>query len=138
FPGLIFFDDDLAFAFEHPTHAADFAQVPAVLGEHMTDLADRPVAIVSGHVHQNRCAAGAVAFERDFVNLAAFQFASAAHDGALDIIGGDAGGLRIGDGFAKTRVHIGVAAAGTGSDHNLFDNAGKCFSALRVGGGLFV
>ena len=104
----------------------------------MADFAHRAIAIVGGHQHQHRRAARPVAFKRDFIDLAAFQFAGAAHDGALDVVGGHAGGLGGADSFAKTRVHVRVAAAAAGGNHNLFDDAGKRFTALGVGGGLFV
>ena len=81
-------------ALEHPADAAQLAQVSAVLGEHVPDFADGAVAIVGGHHHQHGGAAGSITFERDFIDLAAFQFAGAAHDGALDVVGGHAGGFR--------------------------------------------
>ena len=70
-----------------------FAQVAAVFRKHVADLADGAIAIVGGHQHQHRGAARSVAFEHDFVDLAAFQFAGAAHDGVLDVVGGHADGL---------------------------------------------
>ncbi len=104
----------------------------------MPDFADGSIAIVGGHQHQHRGAARPVALKRHFVDLAAFQFTGAAHDGALDVVGGHAGRLGVGDGLAQTRVRVRVAAAGAGGNHDLFDNAGKRFPALGVGGGLFV
>ena len=104
----------------------------------MADFAHGSVAIIGGHLHQHGGAAGPVAFKRDFVDLAAFQFAGAAHDGALDVVGGHAGGLGVGDGFAQTGVGVRVAAAGTGGNHDFLDDARKHFPALGVGGGLLV
>ena len=91
--------------------AALLAQVAAVLGEHVADFADGAIAIVGGHQHQNGGAARPVAFEHDFVDLAAFQFAGAAHDGALDVVGGHADRLGGDDGRAKPGIHVRVAAA---------------------------
>ena len=59
----------------------------------MADLADGAVAVIGGHVDQDGGAARAVAFEHDFLDLPAFQFAGAAHDGLLDVVGGHADGF---------------------------------------------
>ena len=53
----------------------------------MADFADRAVAVIGGDVDQDGGAARPVAFEHDFFDLAAFQFAGAAHDGLLDVVG---------------------------------------------------
>ena len=114
-----------------------FAEVAAVLGKHVADLAHGAIAIVGGDHHQNRGAAGAVAFEHHLVDLAAFQFAGAAHDGLLDVVGRHAGGLGGRNRRAQAGIHIGIAT-GAGGDHNLFNDARETFSALGVEGGFLV
>ena len=103
----------------------------------MADIADGAVAVVSRDRNQHRRAARTVAFEHDFVDLAAFQFAGAAHDGALDVVGRHADSLGGKDGRAQTRIRVGIAAA-PGGDHDFFNDAGEDFPALGVEGALLV
>ncbi len=103
----------------------------------MADIADRSITIVGGDQNQHRSASRPIAFEHDFIDLPALELARAAHDGALDVVGRHADGLRRGDRGAKARVHIGIAAA-AGSDRNLFDHAGKHFPALGIEGGFLM
>ena len=67
--------------------------LPPFFENDVADFADRAVAVIGRDLDQHRGAAGTVAFERDFVDLAAFEFAGAAHDGALDVVGGHADGF---------------------------------------------
>ena len=60
FVGLFLFDHDLALALEHPRHAAHFAQIPAILREHVADLADRAIAVIGGNFGEQCYAAGSV------------------------------------------------------------------------------
>ncbi len=137
FGGLVDRNQDLALALEHPGDAALLAHVAAVLGEHVADIADGAVAVVGGDVDQDGGAARPVAFEHDFVDLAAFQFAGAAHDGLLDVVGRHTDGFGGQDGGAQTGVPVGIAAAARG-DHDFLDNARERFSALGVKSRLFV
>ena len=104
----------------------------------MADLADRAVAVIGGHVNQDGDAAGSVALEHHFLDLAALEFAGAALYGALDVVGGHAGRLGRQDGGAQPGIGVGIAAAAAGSDHDLLDNTGKRLAALSVGGGLLM
>ena len=122
FAGLVAGHEDLALALEHPGDAALLAHVAAVLGEDMADFADRAVAVIGGDVDQDGGAAGPVAFEHDFVDLAAFQFAGAAHDGLLDVVGGHADGFGGQDGGAQARIPVRIAAA-AGGDGDFLDDA---------------
>ena len=88
-----------------------FAEVAAVLAEGMADLADGAIAIVGGEVEQHGDAAGTVAFEIEFLVGRARQFAGAALDGALDVVGRHVLGLGVEDGLAQARVLVGIAAA---------------------------
>ena len=105
--------------------------------EHVADLAHRAVAIVGGHHHQHRRAAGTVALEHDLVDLAAFELARAAHDGALDVIGGHTDGLGGGDGRPQPGIHVRIAAAAR-RDHDFLDATGENFPAFGVKRGLLV
>ena len=73
FADLFLFDNDLALALEHPGDAALFAEVAALFRKRVADIAHGPVAVIGGDHDQNGRAAGSVAFEHDFVDLAAFQ-----------------------------------------------------------------
>ncbi len=137
FAGLILGKQNLALALEHPGDAALFAEVAAVLGKHVADLAHGAIAIVGGDHHQNRGAAGAVAFEHHLVDLAAFQFAGAAHDGLLDVVGRHAGSLGGRNRRAQAGIHIGIAT-GAGGDHDFFNDARETLSALGVESGFLV
>jgi hypothetical protein len=130
-------DEDLALALEHPGDAALFAHVSAVLGESVADIGDGAVAVVGGDVDQDGGAARPVAFEHDLFDLSAFQFAGAAHDGLLDVVGRHADRFGGQDGGAQARIPVGIAAAARG-DHNFLDDARERFSALGVKCRLFV
>src|SRR6185437_659381 len=103
----------------------------------MPDFAYGAVAIVRRNRNQNRRAARAIAFKEDLVDLAAFEFAGAAHDRALDIVGGHADGFGRGDGGPQTRIGVGITAA-PGRDLNFLDQPRKRLATLGVGGGLLV
>jgi len=130
-------DYDLAFALEHPGNAALFAEIPAVLAEHVADIADGSIAVIGGNHDQNGGATRAVSFKHHLVDLAAFELACAPHDGLLDVVGRHADSFGGGDRRPETGIHIGIAT-GAGGDHDLFDNARETFSALCVEGGFFV
>ena len=103
----------------------------------MADLADRAVAVVGGHIDQHGRAARAVAFEHHFFDLPAFQFAGAAHDGLLDVVGGHAGGLGRQNGGAQPRIAVRIAARSRG-DGDFLDDARERFPALGVRSRLLV
>src|SRR5579863_2044508 len=110
FAGSRLLDCDHALLRKHKAHRAGLTEVAAVLGQHMADLTDRPIAIVCGDVHDESNAAGAVALEADLFIHGAGQFARAALDGAFDVVrrhvfrfGGE-------NRRTKTRIAVGVAA----------------------------
>ena len=103
----------------------------------MANLADGAIAIIGGDVDQHGRAARTVAFEHDLVDLAAFQFAGAAHDGFLDVVGGHADAFGRQDRRAQARIGVRIAAIARG-DRNFLDDARETFSALGVESGLFV
>src|ERR1700761_1258093 len=115
FTGLAGVDYDLAFAFKHPGNAALLTEIAAVLGEYVAYFAHGAVAVVGGDIDQHGCAARAVAFKENFVDLAAFELAGAAHNGALDVVGGHALGFGGNDCGAEAGVHIGIAAVAGGN-----------------------
>ena len=103
----------------------------------MSDLSHGAVAIVGGDVYQNSSASGTVAFEHDFVNPAAFEFTGAAHDGALNVVGGHTDGFGRGNGGTQSRVSVGIATT-PGSDLDFFDEARESLAALGIEGRFFV
>ena len=136
--GLLLGDRDDALLLEHPGHAVGLAQVPAPLGEHVAQLADRPVAVVGERLDDDRGAAGAVPLVGHlFVGHALF-FAGAAPDGPLDVVGGHVVRLGLGDDRAQPRVHVGVAAAVSGGNGQFLDDAGEDLAALGVSRALLV
>jgi hypothetical protein len=82
-------------------------------------------------------ATGPVAFEHHLIDLAALQFAGAAHDGFFDVIGGHAGAFGCQDRRTQAGIGVRVAAVARG-DHDFFDDARETFSALGVQGGFFM
>src|SRR3712207_1348394 len=103
----------------------------------MADFADGAVLVVGRNLDDDRSSAGTIALIREFVDLTAFQFAAAAHDGAFDVIGRHTDRLSGQHGSTQTRVCVGITTA-PGGDHDLFDYAREHFSALRVEGSLLV
>jgi hypothetical protein len=130
-------NEDLAFPFEHPGDTALLTHVSTVLGESVADVADRAVAVVGCHVDQNGRAARAITLEHDLFDHAAFEFARAAHDGFLDVVGGHGNSLGGKDGGTQARVAIRVAAVARG-DGDFLDNTRETLAAFGVRGRLFV
>src|SRR6266853_516291 len=123
---------DLTFLVKHPGNRAGFTQVPAALGEGVADLADGAVAIVRGHLHQQRHAARAVTFKSDFFVVDALKFASTALDGALDVVGRHVLRLGSSDSPAQSRITFNVASATLGGHGNFFNQTGEYLAALGV------
>ncbi len=109
----IFVDRDDALFCEHPGDRTLGAEVAAVLGEGVANLADRAILVVGQDVDDDGDASGAVALVGDLVVGEALELAGAALDGALDVIGGHV--LRLGgeDGGAEAGIAVRVAAAGS-------------------------
>ena len=103
----------------------------------MADFADGAVAVVGCDVDQERPRRPGRSLRTDFVDLAAFEFACAAHDRALDVVGRHADGFGRGDGGAQARVGFRVAAAARGN-HDFLDEASERFATLGVKRRLFV
>ena len=103
----------------------------------MTDIAHGAVAIVGSHHYKHGRAAGAITFEHDFIDLAAFELARAAHDRVLDVAGGHGDVFGCRDGGAKTRIAVGIAAAAC-RNSDFLDQARENFPALGVRGGFLV
>ena len=69
FGGRVFFDQNLALAFEHPAHRARLAHVAAALAERMPNFAHRAIAVVGSDFHHHGRPARTVALIHDFVDL---------------------------------------------------------------------
>ena len=69
--------------------------IAAVLRENLTDLGGGAVFVVGEQFHQERHAAGTVAFVGDFLVGDAGEFAGAFLDGAVDVVGGHIHGARL-------------------------------------------
>ncbi len=84
-------------------------------------------------------AAGAVALVGDLLVGDAFEFAGAALDGALDVVGGHVLGLGRGDGGAEARIAVWVsAAAGLGGYGDFLDETGEDLATFGVKRAFFV
>src|SRR5687767_9518219 len=103
----------------------------------MTDLADGAIFVVGGDLDDNGRSTGSISFVMEFFYMAALEFASAAHNGALDVIGGHAHCLGGGDSRSKACIGIDVAAAARG-DHDFLNQAGEHLPAFGVEGSLFM
>src|SRR5690606_10126825 len=86
----------------------------------------------------NGGAVDAIAFVTDFFVVGAFQAASAALDGAVDVVLGHIGPSRLVDRQPEARVGGDVAAAHTGCYRDFLDETGPDFAALGIGGGFFM
>src|SRR5271170_6122143 len=138
FGRLVAFDEDLALALEHPRNASLFTEVATVLGERMADLTNRSVAVISRDGYQHRGATWAVAFKQDFVDLAAFQLAGAAHNGPFDVIGRHADCLGSQNGGSQSGVTVGIAATPASSNHDFLNEAREDLAALGIEGSFLV
>ena len=112
------------------------AEIAAVFGEGMPDLADGAIAVVGEAVDHDGDATGAVALVARLLVILAIELARAALDRALDVVLGQA--LRPGlvDHEAQARIRIEVAAAHAGSDRDLTDELGEYLAPLGVLGAL--
>src|ERR1700722_143577 len=131
-------DGDDALLGEHPGDGVGLAEVAAVFGEGVTNLANGAVFVVGEDVDDEGDAAGAVALVGDLLVGDAFEFSGAALDGSLDIVGGHVLCFRRNDGSAEAGVAVGGASAGLGGDRYLFDKAGEDLATLGVCGALFM
>ena len=77
----------------------------------MADFADGAIFVVGEDFDDDGDAAGAVALVGDLLVGDAFEFAGAALDGALDVVGGHVFGFGGGDGSAEAGVAVGVSSA---------------------------
>ena len=109
-----------------------------MLLEHVAQLADRAVLVVGQRFDDERRAAGAVRLVGDLFVDDAGQFAGAALDRLLDVVGGHVHFLGRRDDRAQARVHARVAAAAAGRDRQFLDQARENLAALGVGRALLV
>ena len=137
FVGRRLLNGDDALLREHEAHRAGLAQVTAMFGEGMAHFAHRAVAVVGQHVHDERNAAGAVALERDFLVVHAFEFARAALNGALDVVGRHIFGLGRSHGRSQPGIAVRIATT-LGGDRDFLQQAGEDLAALGIQRALLV
>ena len=98
----------------------------------MADFADGAIFVVGEDFDDDGYAAGAVALVGDLLVGDAFEFAGAALDGALDVVGGHVLGFGGGDGSAEAGVAVGISSALLGGDGDFLDEAGEDLAAFGV------
>src|SRR5205085_9186923 len=97
-----------------------------------THFGHRAHAVVGHAVDDDRGATDAVAFVADLFVVDALEVAGGLVDVLLDRVGGHVGSLRLVDGQAQPRVHVRVAAALAGRDHDLVNDACPDLAALLI------
>src|SRR5690606_18899366 len=125
-------EHELAAMLEHEGDRPFLAQVAAVLGKRMAHLGHGAGAVVGHAVDDDRRAADAIAFVADFLVVVAVGAASAALDGALDVVLGHVGVGGLVPGHGQARVAVGVRAAGARRDGDLADDFGPELAPLGV------
>src|SRR5205807_6467874 len=105
------------------------AQVSAILAEHVANFADGAVAVVGGHLGDQRYSAWAVTFKGDLFVCSAGQFAGTALDGALDVVRRHVLGFGRGNGSPQARISFRITAAALGRHGYFFDQASEYLAA---------
>ena len=108
--GVGFFEEEHAVAFEHPSDRVGATEIAAVFGEEVTDFSSGAVFIVGGGFDEEGDTAWGIAFVHNFFDgAAAFEFAGAFEDGAIDVFDGHRFGTGGGDGGTESGVEAWVA-----------------------------
>src|SRR5699024_3394124 len=107
---------DISGLVEHPANAAVFAERAAGAGEHGTDLADGPVAIVGHRLDYHRDPAGPVSLVGNLVVVRAAFAAAGPGDRPVDIVLRHVFVTCLLDGEPQPRVRLRVRHAGPGGD----------------------
>src|SRR5205085_4912496 len=130
--------NDVALLMEHPRHRATFAQVTAILGESVPDLADGAIPVIGRHIYEQSYTARSVALEHDLFVGGTRKLPRTALNCALDVVGGHVFGLGCSYGRAEARIALRVAPAGFGGHGNFLDQPGEYFAALGIERALLV
>ena len=126
-------DDDDALAVERPADAALRAHALAVLIEVMADLRCGALAVVGQCLDDDGHAAGTVALVSNGLVVIGVARAERLVDGALDVVVGHVGSLRLGDDGREAGVVIRIArAALLDGDDDLLGDLGEGGAALGV------
>jgi len=98
-------------AFKHPSDRVGATEIAAVFGEEVADFSRGAVFIVGGGFDEEGDTAWRIAFVHNFFDgTAAFEFASAFEDGAIDVFDGHRFSTGGGDGGTESGVETWVAA----------------------------
>src|SRR5204862_2838365 len=89
-------------------------------------------AVVGHEIDDDGRVADAVALVADFLVVHAFEVAGGLVDVLLDRVGRHVGRLRLVDGQAQARIHVGVAPALARRHHDFTNDAGPDLAALLV------
>src|SRR5438270_12543121 len=103
----------------------------------MADFADRAIAIVSVDVEQDSDPTWAIALEGELLIIHSGQFARAALNGALDVVGGHVFGFRSSNGREQKRIGVGVSAV-LSRNRNFLNQASEDLAAIGIERALFV
>jgi len=109
--GVGFFEEEDAVAFKHPSNRVGAAEIAAVFGEEVPDFSSGAVLIVGSGFDEEGDTAWGVAFVHNFFDgAAAFEFAGAFEDGAIDVFDGHRFGAGGGDGGTESGIEAWIAA----------------------------
>ena len=108
------------------------AEIAAVLGEGVPHVGDSARPVVGHAINDDRRARDAVALVADFLVIDAFKIASAAFDGALDVVLRHVVGVGLVDRQPQARVRPRIAAAHARGHRDFLDEAGEDLAALGV------
>ena len=117
---------------EHPGNRAGLRHISAILAKYVPDFADRAIAIISVNVNQYGYAPWAISFQRKLLVSRARQFAGAALNRTLDVIGRHVLCLGRGNGPAQARIAVRIAPAVLGRNGYFLDKTGKNLTPFGV------
>ena len=107
-------------------------QVPAVLGENVTDFGQGSVLVIRRHFQQHRHTTRPVTFVDHFLVRGAGKFTRPLLNGALDVIRRHVLSLGGHDGRTQARIGIRVSTTYPRGDGDFLDDLCKGLSTLRV------
>ena len=135
--GVVDLDD--ALALELPGDAAARTQGTAALVEDVADFACGAVQVIGDDLNDHGDAAGSISLVGDLLVVGAVALAGGLLDGALNVVVGHVGGLRLCDDVLQLAVQIGIrAAAGLYGDHDFAADLGKDLALCSIRLGLFI
>src|SRR5690606_6559616 len=130
--GVVGAENKLATVLEHEGHRPVLAQIAAMFGERVAYIGHGTGPVIRHTVDDDCRTADAIAFIAYGFIVFAIGSASAARNGALDVVFRHIGSSGFVPGQAQGRIGIRIGAAGTCSGRNLTDDFCPDFSTLGI------